>query len=182
MKQEFSSFVQENEDRIHFHIHRLGISPDLYDDFYSEGLYALWKAYESYQPDQGNLGTFLNYRIRYRLIDLLRKKMRQQENMDALLENKKAEIDDGNKHRTLHTPLVNPQGIPLDTEEFWNEVRKHLTAKQWNWVKYFIIDELSIKEIQEKEGVSNAAVKGWGSEVRRKLSTESIRQKLMNLL
>jgi len=46
MKQDFQTFFQTNEGRIHYQIQRLGITGDLYEDFYSEGMIALWKAYK----------------------------------------------------------------------------------------------------------------------------------------
>lgn len=178
----FKKVLKEHEGRIHYQIHRLGIPSDLYDDFYAEGLITLWKAYKNYDPEEGDLGTYLNYRIRFRLIDLLRKKVRQREADEEVLERGQVELHDGNRHRTSSMPLVNPEGISLEKTDFWQEVRKPLTERQWKWVKYFIIQELSIKEIQELEGVSEAAVKSWGREVRRKLGDEKMRQKLIKLL
>ena len=74
MDQSFEQFFKANERRIHFHIHRLGIPANLHDEFYTEGIVALWKAYQEMDASKGNPGTFLNYRIRFRLIDLIRKK------------------------------------------------------------------------------------------------------------
>lgn len=41
----------------------------------------LWDAYRDFDEVRGNLGTFINYKIRFRLIELLRKKLRCQEVM-----------------------------------------------------------------------------------------------------
>lgn len=79
LSQDFETFFKSNERRIHYQIHRLGISDDWYEDFYSEGILALWRAYEEYDEVKGDIGTFINFRIRYRLLDLLRKKIREQE-------------------------------------------------------------------------------------------------------
>src|SRR5699024_11256212 len=43
-------------------------------EFYQKGLVAMWRAYETYQPDKGVLSTYFNYSIRHRLIDLIQKK------------------------------------------------------------------------------------------------------------
>lgn len=180
--QSFERVLKENEGRIHYQIQRLGITGDQYDDFYAEGLITLWKAYKNFDEKEGNLGTYLNYRIRFRLIDLLRKKLRDDERKEEIIERGKVELHDGNRHRTSSVPLVNPEGITLQKTEFWEEVRKPLTEKQWKWVKYFIIQNLTIKEIQEIEDVSEAAVKGWGQEVRRKLRNEEVWKKLIKLL
>lgn len=182
MEKDFDAFFKANEGRIHYQIKRLGISQNLYSEFYSEGIIALWQAYKNYQPEKGNIGTFLNYQIRFRLIDLLRKKIRREEVTEQAIQEEETKIDDGNRHKTSGLPLVNPKGIPLANDEFWQEVRKHLTDKQWKWVKYFIIADLSIKEITEIEGVSATAVKSWGREVRRKLRKEDVRKRLEELL
>lgn len=71
---DFELFFKQHEARIHYQIHRLGISHNWYDDFYAEGILALWDAYKEFDEAKGNLGTFVNYKIRFRLIDLLRKK------------------------------------------------------------------------------------------------------------
>lgn len=74
---DFERFLHIHEQRIYFQIHRLGISREWYEEFYGEGMLALWQAYRDYEKERGELGTFLNYRIRFRLLDLVRKKMRE---------------------------------------------------------------------------------------------------------
>lgn len=85
METQFEDFFQANERRIHFQIHRLRIPHNLYDEFYTEGIVALWQAYRDVNQAKGNVGTFLNYRIRYRLIDLIRKKQREAELDEKIL-------------------------------------------------------------------------------------------------
>src|SRR5690625_6500088 len=80
MERDFEQFFKANERRIHFQIHRLGIFGSWYDEFFSEGVIALWQAYKDFDESKGaDVGTFINYRIRFRLVDLLRKKLRDQE-------------------------------------------------------------------------------------------------------
>src|SRR5690625_4538426 len=97
--QDFELFFHQHKDRIHFQIHRLGISGSWYDDFYSEGIVALWNAYQEYDETRGNLGTFVNYKIRFRLIDLLRKKLRRIEIMEEAIEKEMLSYGSGNRHR-----------------------------------------------------------------------------------
>src|SRR5690625_2124468 len=179
LDQDFELFYRQHEARIHYQIHRLGISGSWYDDFYSEGIVALWDAYREFDAARGNLGTFVNYKIRFRLIDLLRKKLRRQEIIEQAIEESRVSMESGNRHRGSGRPLVNPTGIDINDHTFWKEVRRRLTEKQWLWVKYFIIADLSVKEIMELEGVSADAVKGWGREVRRKLRNEPLWEWLM---
>lgn len=105
-----------------------------------------------------------------------------EENDEKLLKQAKTVLDDGNRHRTSGMPLADRNGIPLSNKPFWQEVQSHLTERQWKWVKYFIIAELTIKEIMEIEGVSADAVKGWGRAVRQKLRDDNILRKLKRFL
>lgn len=182
MEQNFETFFHTHERRIYYQMNRLNIPYHLHEEFYTEGLIALWKAYETFDPDQGNLGTYLNYRIRYRLLDHLRKRIRTDENNEKLLENTKVATDDGNRHRASGMPITDKQGIPLSKEPFWHEVKSHLTDNQWKWVKYFIIAELTIKEIMEIENVTADAVKGWGSRARKRLRDKDVIRRLKELL
>lgn len=182
MDHDFEQFLKRHEQRIHFQIHRLNISKNDYDEFYAEGLLALWQAYQNFEPSRGKIGTYLNYRIRYRLIDLLREKSRIEERTEQILQASKIRLNDGHRHKTAKVPLVDPKGLPLSTDDFWQEVRRHLTERQWKWIKYFIIADLTIKEIMEIESVSADAVKSWGREARRKLRNPDIQQKLQKLL
>lgn len=170
----FEQFFKHNEGRIHYQIRRLGIKQDWYDDFYSEAILALWEAYKDFDHQKGNLGTFINYKIRYRLIDLLRKKIREQETLQKTLEQAQTTQQNGNYHRGTGRPLIDPKGIEVQDDYFWKKVRSRLTHKQWLWVKYFIIADLTIKEIMEIEQVSADAVKSWGKEVRKKLRKEPL--------
>lgn len=170
----FEVFFRQHENRIHFQIHRLGISKAWYDDFYAEGIVALWDAYREFDKARGDLGTFINYKVRFRLIDLLRKKLRRQEVMEKMVEEARVSLESGNRHRASGRVLVDPTGIVVEDDSFWRKVRSRLTERQWLWVKYFIIADLSIKEIMELEGVSADAVKNWGREVRRKLRDEPL--------
>lgn len=87
-------------------------------------------------------------------------------------------MDDGNRHKQTGLPIVNACGIIIENEAFWNEVQRELTPKQRKWVHYFIIANLTIKEIMEIENVSADTVKSWAREVRKKLRHEGVREKL----
>ncbi|WP_373893778.1 sigma factor [Virgibacillus sp. CBA3643] len=43
-------------------------------EFYQKGLCSMWQAYQTYQLDKGSIGTYFNYMVRNRIIDLMRKK------------------------------------------------------------------------------------------------------------
>ncbi|QKY70206.1 sigma-70 family RNA polymerase sigma factor [Lentibacillus sp. CBA3610] len=68
----FEEIFNQNERRIYYYIHRLNIQ-DPHQEFYQEGLVAMWNAYEKYRPEKGPMATYFNYIIRNRMIDLMRK-------------------------------------------------------------------------------------------------------------
>lgn len=181
MDRDFESFFRMHKNRIYYQIQRLNIHPTSHEAFYSEGLLALWNAYQHYDPPKGNLGTYLNYQIRYRLIDLQRKQIRDQEVVALASQDKQTELSSGNWCKRSNQLLIDYVDIDIPDDAFWDEVRKWLSENQWKWVSYFIIAELSIQEIMEIENVSAAAVKGWGQQVRKKLRDPEIRRTLQAL-
>lgn len=183
----FEQFFKANQNRIHYQIHRLNVRYDWRDEFFTEGIAALWGAYQEFDDRKGEVGTFLNFRIRYRLIDLLRKKIREEERDEAIIQQQTTNMTSGTQVRHALTPL--PEKIELslrvDSEEkaaFWQSIQEQLTDKQWKWVKYFILADLSIKEIMEIEDVSADAVKNWGRSVRRKLKRDDIKKALEHII
>ena len=170
----FEEIFKENERRIHYHIHKLRIK-DPYNEFYVEGIHAMWNAYKTFQPEKGTLSTYFNYMMRYRLIDLLEKKTGEKKKLERIVQEESLKYDDGNRMRTAKLPVIDPVGVRVKEEHsLWQGVRKRLTEKQWKWVYYYIILEMPMKAIAVKEGVSVDAVKGWGREARRKLRRDIV--------
>lgn len=182
MENDFELFFKANEARIYYQLQRLGIRSEDYTEYYSEGIIALWNGYKNHNATKGNVGTYLNYQIRYRLIDLMRKKNREKELDEQGFLEQISQIDDGNRYGKTMEPIPCIKHIIIESEAFWNEVRKNLTEKQWKWVHYFIIADLSIKEIMEIEDVTQDTVKSWAKEVRKKLRHQEIRKKLEGLI
>src|SRR5699024_1426010 len=147
MENQFETFFQANERRIHFQIHRLRIPHNLYDEFYTEGIVALWRPYQDVDQAKGNVGTFLNDRIRYRLIDLIRKKQREAEQAETFLQPSITEMTNSCRHRDSNTPLMNLPTIPVADDSLWQAIKQQLTTNQWKWVRYFIIADLSVQAI-----------------------------------
>lgn len=166
----FEEIFEQNKRRIHYYINRLNIR-DSHQEFYAEGLVAMWNAYEKYQPDKGPMATYFNFTIRNRMIDLMRKQNKELENADLYLKEQKTELDEGNTYRQSGAsyPVMKVAEAPLYDYDFWQKVREQLSGNQWKWVKYFVIEDMPVREIAEQECVSVEAVKSWGKEVRRKL-------------
>lgn len=175
-------FFNVHERHIHFHIRRLSVPNYLYEEFYAEGISVLWLAYKQYDPKRSTVHTFVNYRIRYRLIDLLRKFTRQQKRDAKVIKSLQMKWDLGHRHGTMKRLVLGRAQLELKNEAFWVIVRSQLTVNQWKWVHYIIIAELTVREVMEIENVSAGAVKSWGREARRKLRRSSIKKKLLELV
>ncbi|MFD1363348.1 sigma-70 family RNA polymerase sigma factor [Lentibacillus salinarum] len=89
---------EQNKQRIHYQIHKINIR-DPHQEFFQEGLVALWNAYETYQPDKGPMATYFNYMVRNRLIDRMRRETRQREIEKEAIQEQKTQLTDGNYHR-----------------------------------------------------------------------------------
>jgi len=105
-KEDFESFFQANERRIHYQIHQLNIRGNWYGEFYAEGIFAIWQAYRDFDSTKGNHGTYINYRIRHRLLDLIRKKQHDQQNDEKVIEQSLINETNGNRIRHSDIPLL----------------------------------------------------------------------------
>ncbi|QKY70281.1 sigma-70 family RNA polymerase sigma factor [Lentibacillus sp. CBA3610] len=161
----FEEIFQQNEQRIHYHMHKLGIH-DGKGEYYVEGIYAMWMAYKKYDPNKGPLGTYFNYTIRYRLIDMLRKKTKEDHHQQLATQAVSEAADQG---YLADSQRIDAPGETDADEAFWNRIRDRLTLNQWKWVQLYIIEDMTLKEIAQQEGVTVEAVKSWGRGVRKKL-------------
>ncbi|MFA1820340.1 sigma-70 family RNA polymerase sigma factor [Virgibacillus oceani] len=170
----FEEIFEQNERRIYYHMHKLQVR-DPEQEFYQEGLIAMWNAYEKYEPDRGPMATYFNYTIRNRMIDLIRKKERDREGFHQFAEEMMVKEGDGNYYKTGSKSYPIVQGSEQHTYDgaFWGEIRSALSDNQWKWVRLFVMEGMPIKEIAEEEGVSPDAVKSWGREARKKLKKKS---------
>ncbi|MUV37106.1 DNA-directed RNA polymerase [Lentibacillus sp. JNUCC-1] len=162
----FEEVFKQNERRIHYHIHRLNIR-DPHQEYFQEGLCALWNAYEKYAPDKGPMATYFNYTIRNRLIDRIRSESRSVEAQEQAVEEQRKVAMDGNhisrNAQSYPLPALD-NSMPLpDDNKLWGNLKAHLSDNQWKWVQGYIIEDLSQKEIAQIEKASIEAVKSWGN-------------------
>jgi RNA polymerase sigma factor (sigma-70 family) len=151
----FDELVVQYQPMIHKIIQSLHIYRNQ-DEFYQTGLIGLWEASQSYNEGKGR---FSNYAYSY-----MKGKMLTQMNRD-------------NQHQERHV---------LPEKKFWECIEDQessllleketiqtycegLTEKEAIWVIATHIDQLTTKEIAEKEKVSLSAVKRWRSGAIRKL-------------
>ena len=151
----FDELVVQYQPMIHKIIRSLNIYKNQ-NEFYQTGLIGLWEASLSFDERKG---SFTNYAYIY-----VKGKMLSQ-------------LTQTNQHSEK---LIHP------AEEFWETIEHQesslfleketiqsycegLTEKEAKWVIAASIDQLSIKEIAEREKVSVSAVKQWKSGAKRKL-------------
>ncbi|WP_181347175.1 sigma factor [Thalassobacillus sp. CUG 92003] len=123
----FEKVVKENSRLIHYFIHRLHIQDDA-GDYYTEGLLAMWEAYETYDSAKGSFSSYMSFKIRTRLIDLLRKDIRRQE------------VEAGYRQQAIHEQTYVTEDY-IEDQYLWNKVQSVLTDKQWKWVYYYVIED-----------------------------------------
>lgn len=167
---EFAAVVRQHENRIYYYIHKLGIRDD-HDDFYAEGLVAMWRAWRSYDSSKGAFTTYLNYTIRHRLLDMLRKESMMADRGASVVQEEMLRQHDGVYTGMNRKPMVQSSAafITIDDVAHWHAIQAILSDNQWRWVQHYIIEDMPIKEIAQLENVSIHAVKSWGREVRKKL-------------
>lgn len=175
----FEEVFEQNERRIHYHLHKLNIR-DPHQDFFQEGLVALWNAYENHEADKGPMATYFNCMIRNRLIDKVRRENRFTANDEKVITERKNELNDGNHFKASETayPLIDADDISVKDPYFWNDLKANLTSNQWKWVEHFIIKDLTVKEIATLENKTEDAVKSWGRQVRKKLRNKNLQETL----
>ena len=156
----FDELVVQYQPMIHKIIQSLHIYRNE-DEFYQTGLIGLWEATQSFDERKG---SFSNYAYTY-----MKGKMLYQ-------------MTQTNQFKDRH---IHPQ------KEFWETIEEQdpslvleketlqtycegLTEKEAKWVFASFIDQLSNKEIAEREKVSISAVKQWKSGAIRKLKEKVV--------
>ncbi|MEQ6376320.1 sigma-70 family RNA polymerase sigma factor [Bacillaceae bacterium S4-13-56] len=153
--EEFQDVVIQYEPMVYHIMNRLGIR-DYEQEFYQEGLLALWEAYRTYEESKGKFNTYAYSLIRNRLIDLIRSKSRKQEKLNQLVE-----------ELTYNCPsyTMNEEVDP----EFWRHLRSILTDNQWNWLIGSVLEGKTSKMIALEHGTTVSAVKKWAELAKQKL-------------
>ncbi|MBN8235101.1 sigma-70 family RNA polymerase sigma factor [Halobacillus kuroshimensis] len=156
-EQDFEQLLAEWERSIHYHIRKLHII-DANGDFYAEGLFALWQAHRTYNPEAGEFSTYAHWKIRNALIDQIRRENNRQERENRFVE------------ELIHSEDYIWEDEPVDTY-FWDQVKNLLTPNQWKWVSHRVKQGRSVAETARIEGVTQDAVKNWGRHARNKLKS-----------
>src|SRR5699024_10335280 len=104
----------------------MGITDDWYVELFAEGIVAMWKVYKELDSGTGDIGTYINFQIRFRLLDLMRKKVRTEETEEKVLAESKVQLENDNRHGASGKSLVVETNIVLEDHEFWEEVKDDL--------------------------------------------------------
>jgi RNA polymerase sigma factor (sigma-70 family) len=153
---EFNDVLKEHEKIIYRLINKYQIR-DGEKEFYQEGVIALWKAHESYEPAKGKFSTYAYFLIEKSLLSLIRKTVNQREVDEAILVG-----------TTETFTTLSAEDLVLDPY-LMEQIEQSLTANQMKWLTYYGVHGLKVKEIAEKEDVSVDAVKNWGRVARGKI-------------
>ncbi len=151
----FDELVVQYQPMIHKIIHSLHIYKN-HDEFYQTGLIGLWEASQSFDVRKG---SFSNYAYTY-----MKGKMLRQMNQNNLYR----ETHIHAQEKFLET-IEDLEAPPFLVKETLRAYCEDLTEKEAIWVIAACIEQLSNREIAERERVSLSAVKQWKSGAKRKL-------------
>lgn len=141
-------------------IHKIMHSQNIYknkEEFYQLGLITLWEAWKNHDPEKGTLLSYAYSMIKGKIMN---------------------ELTNQNKHNQQYfypkdefwELIVDPS--PFPAIDHIHELLKRcrlLSANQLKWLQYTLCDQMSVKEIAEKEQVTPSAVKNWRNGAREKL-------------
>jgi RNA polymerase sigma factor (sigma-70 family) len=150
----FDELVVQYQPMIHKIMHSLHIYRNE-EEFYQTGLIGLWEAAQSFDERKG---SFSNYAYTYMKGKMLSQMSQNNQFNEGVIHPKEEfwETIEGNESSYLEK----------ETIKIYCE---GLTEKETIWVIAASINQLSIKEIAEREKVSVSAVKQWKSGAIRKL-------------
>jgi len=156
----FEQLAKQYEKMIYKIMHTLHIYKNQ-AEFFQLGLIALWEANERFDPEKGNFASFAYSYIKGRF-------------MSEMTKNNKLEEQTVYPKEEFWHLIEDPSPQQPFEVEFLLTYCDSLTENQTKWVLYTCIDNLSVAEIAEKEGVSVSAVKSWRKGAKKKLKTNLV--------
>jgi RNA polymerase sigma factor (sigma-70 family) len=132
-------------------IHKIISSLHIYknkDSFYQTGLIGLWEAYQGFDTHKGLFRNYAYTIIKSKMLAEMNQTNKYEENAAHPKEEFWIGIEDPGC----------PQ--PLEADELLSYCQG-LTEKETKWVLATFLEDLSVKEIAEREQVTVSAVKQW---------------------
>ncbi|MFC4799406.1 sigma-70 family RNA polymerase sigma factor [Neobacillus sp. GCM10023253] len=151
----FEQLAEQYQPMIHKIIHSLHLYTDL-EEFYQLGLISLWEASQRFNPEKGNFTNYAYSYIRGKLLMELNKMAKSKERDFCPEEEFWEMAADCRKDSSLEREIL------LSCLEM-------LTPNQGKWLQYTLINDLSVREMAERESVTVSAVKQWREGARRRL-------------
>ncbi|OIJ14248.1 hypothetical protein BKP35_07035 [Anaerobacillus arseniciselenatis] len=150
----FDEIAKNYEPLIKKQLKLLNIYKD-HEEYFQEGLIALWEAYKRFDPEKGKFSSFAIITVRGRLLSLLNKEKKFQD------------------HHTLgesNNPHLVDQSVKVPLElEVVNSYLEGLSNREKLWIQEAILNEKKLSEIAKDHGVSTNTVKSWKKNVVKKL-------------
>ncbi|SEN69880.1 RNA polymerase sigma factor, sigma-70 family [Amphibacillus marinus] len=146
MENKFNQIISQYEPMIYHMLKKYQVR-DRGGDYHQELLIVLWEATVNYRPGKMKFSTYLYTRIRFKLIDLIRKNSRISE---------KEHFSDV---ELMHTYC-------LESAYDWdfiliNQIEQVLTKREWQWFVEHIFYGKTLVEIADLYHVSTNAVRHW---------------------
>ncbi|WP_153729528.1 sigma-70 family RNA polymerase sigma factor [Salinibacillus xinjiangensis] len=154
---DFQEVINDHERIIYHLIQKYGIR-DPQGEFYQEGLFALWRAYETYEEKQGKFSSYAYFLIQKALLSLIRARNHQKEKDEVY-----------RAHQTIDMSQVSAT-LEMGFDPYlYDQIKEVLTDNEMKWFTLFIFEDLTIKKIANKEQVTKDAVKNWGRRAKGKI-------------
>ena len=161
---EFNEIVEKYSQMIYSIIHKLHIQQNE-EEFYQEGLIALWYAWTRYEESKANFSTYAYWTVRGMLLNLIKEDRRFHETHCAWTPEMEEVIPCKNDSvSSVHERIQEIECYVLTFSE-----------KQRIWLKEYVVNGKKLEEIAEKYGTTVAAVKSW-----RRSAIQNIRQNVSN--
>ncbi|MEH7274260.1 sigma-70 family RNA polymerase sigma factor [Neobacillus vireti] len=126
------------------------------EEFYQTGLIGLWEATQSFDERKGNFSNYAYTCMKGKMLSQMTKNNQFNERYI-------------HSEREFWETIEDQASSPALEKEIIQTYCEGLTEKEAKWVIATSIDQLSTKEIAEREKVSLSAVKQWKSGAKRKL-------------
>ncbi|MDF2036636.1 sigma-70 family RNA polymerase sigma factor [Cytobacillus oceanisediminis] len=152
----FEQLAAQYEPMIHKIMHSLNIYKNK-EEFYQLGLITLWQAWQNHDAEKGTLLSYAYSMIKGKIMQELTTQHKQSQQYSYPNDEFWELIEDPS---------------PFPSTDLAHELLKRcglLSANQMKWLQYTLYDQLSVKEIAEKEQVTPSAVKNWRHGAREKL-------------
>lgn len=154
----FDQLAKQFEPMIHKIIKTLHIYKNQ-KEYFHIGLVGLWEATEAFDPVKGEFSNYAYSYIKGQILNEMNRNNRLEERSIHPKEEYWETVEETNADQ----PLEN---------DFLLSYCHGLTEKETKWVIYTCADLMSVREIAEKENVSQSAVKQWRNGAKKKLKEQ----------